>query len=280
MSKMKVYENETFSYDRSFSNQSDVNIKNCLFDGGEEAENAFLGSGRLIIESSSFDQYSPFWNVHKLKIEKAEFTKSASRALWYSDHINITETSILGDKALRECSYIEIKKCDIKSDEFGWFSKFVNINDSEVEGGYFMLKAENMAFRKALFRGNSPFQYIKNATFENCKFEAGDSFWHGENVLIKDSEIDGDCFGWYSDRLLLINCKIRGSRALCYCKNLRILNCDMEGVTNAFEGSEVEAELSGGIGSIINPAEGVIKASNIGEVVMDSDNPRFRIIEV
>ena len=46
----------------------------------------------------------------------------------------------------------------------------------------------------------------------------------------------------------------------------------------AFEKSQVEAELTGSVVSIKNPAEGTIKVPAVGEIIMDDSNAKGKII--
>lgn len=277
MGKMEIYENESFSGNRCLADKKDVTIRNCTFDGSSGGENALLRSSRLVVENVLIDQKGVFWNSSKLKITTAEFAKRAEMALWYSDHLNVSDASINCDKVLRECSHIDLNKCGIVSNEFGWFNSFINVMNTKVEGDYFMLKSENMAFRNTSATGSSAYQYVKNATFENCEIIGDNMFWHAENVLIKDCEIKGDSIGWFSDRILMINCRISGRNPFCNCKNLQMSGCTIVGTGIAFENSEVEADLEGSLESIVNPAAGVIKVPEVKEVVMDKKNPRCRI---
>ncbi len=52
-------------------------------------------------------------------------------ALWYTSHVEIKNSELLGIKAVRECNDIEIVDTKIVSPEFGWRSNNIygkNIN--------------------------------------------------------------------------------------------------------------------------------------------------------
>ena len=130
-------------------------------------------------------------------------TQACRAALWYSDHVEITDTKLHGIKALRECSDVVIRNCDIISPEFGWSTRGIRMEDTTAVSEYFMMRSEDLIFRGVEFKGKYSFQYIKNATFENCVFDTKDAFWHGENITVKDSLVKGEYLAWYSDGLTL-----------------------------------------------------------------------------
>ena len=117
---MKKIENGTFDEERAFYGTHDVIVKKCSFDGPADGESAFKECENISVENCFFNLRYPFWHDHHLKIVDSEMTELCRAALWYSDHVEIADTNLHGIKALRECSDIMIKNCDIISPEFGW----------------------------------------------------------------------------------------------------------------------------------------------------------------
>ena len=58
-------------------------------------------------------------------------TKNCRAALWYSKDISITNSTLGGIKALRECSDVTIYNSYIDSAEFGWKTKKLTINNTD-----------------------------------------------------------------------------------------------------------------------------------------------------
>ena len=201
-------------------------------------------------------------------------------ALWYSDHIEITGTKMHGIKALRECSDVVIRGCDILSPEFGWSVNRIVMEDSTAESEYFMMRSENITFRNVVFKGKYSFQYIRNALFENCTFDTKDAFWHGENVVVRDSVVRGEYLAWYADGLTFEHCKIIGTQPLCYCKNLRMIDCEMVDADLCFEKSDVDARITTPVLSIKNPRSGLITVPSVVEIVMDDAAAKGEIREL
>ena len=275
---MQVIENQTFDMERALYGSNGVLARNCSFDGPADGESAFKEGQNIEAEHCFFNLRYPFWHDHRLKIADSEMTEFCRAALWYSDHVEITDSKMHGIKALRECSDVLIRNCDIISPEFGWSVRGICMEDTTADSEYFMMRSENLTFRNVTFKGKYSFQYIKNATFENCIFDTKDAFWHGENITVKNSVVKGEYLAWYSDGLTLIDCKIIGTQPLCYCKNLKLIRCEMVDTDLAFEKSEVEAVITTKIDSIKNPLSGWIQAPEVGELIMDDEEAKGEVL--
>ncbi len=277
---MKVIENQTFDMERALYGSNGVLVRNCSFDGPADGESALKEGRDIEAEHCFFNLRYPFWHDHGLKITDSEMTEKCRAALWYSDHVEITDCRLHGIKALRECSDVLIRNCDIISPEFGWSVRGIRMEDTTAVSEYFMMRSENLTFRGVSFKGKYSFQYIKNAVFENCIFDTKDAFWHGENVTVRDSIVKGEYLAWYSDGLTLVNCKIIGTQPLCYCKNLKLINCEMIDTDLAFEKSEVEAVIATKVDSIKNPLSGRIQVPELGELIMDDPDAKGQVLVI
>jgi len=152
------------------------------------------------------------------------------------------------------------------------------MDNTAVESEYFMLRAEELAFRDVRFKGKYSFQYIRNGLFENCILDTKDAFWHAENVVIRNSFVKGEYLAWYSKNLTLENCRIIGTQPFCYCDNLVLRNCKMEETDFSFERSDVEAHVTTPILSVKNPRAGHIYAPAVTEIILDDPDALGEII--
>lgn len=273
-----VVENQTLDMERALYGEQGIVVRNCSFDGPADGESALKEGKDIEAEHCFFNLRYPFWHDRGLKITDSEMTELCRAALWYSDHVEITNCKLHGIKALRECSDVRIQNCDIISPEFGWSVRGIHMEDTKAVSEYFMMRSENLTFKNVTFQGKYSFQYIRNATFENCTFDTKDAFWHGENVTVKDSVIKGEYLAWYSDGLTLINCKIIGTQPLCYCRNLKLIDCEMIDTDLAFEKSEVEAVITTKVDSIKNPRSGRIEVKELGELIMDDPDAEGEVV--
>lgn len=274
---MKIIEKQTFDEERALYGSRSMTLNDCSFDGPADGESAIKEALDIRVNRCFFNLRYPFWHVHGLAIHDSELTQLCRAALWYSDNIEITGTKMYGIKALRECSNVVIRDCDIVSPEFGWSVNNITMDDSTAASEYFMMRSENLVFKNVTFKGKYSFQYIKNALFENCNFDTKDAFWHGKNVTVRNSVVKGEYLAWYSDGLTLENCKIIGTQPLCYCKNLKLINCEMIDTDLCFEKSEVEASIVTPVVSIKNPLSGTITVPSVGEIIMDDENAKGEI---
>ncbi len=275
---MKVIENQTFDMERAFYGSNGVLVRNCSFDGPADGESAFKEGKDVVAEHCFFNLRYPFWHDHGLKITDSEMTELCRAALWYSDNVEITDSKMHGIKALRECSNVYIRNCDIISPEFGWSVQGIHMEDTKAASEYFMMRSKDLTFRGVTFKGKYSFQYIENATFENCAFDTKDAFWHGKNITVKNSVVKGEYLAWYSEGLTLIGCRIIGTQPFCYCKNLKLIDCEMIDTDLAFEKSEVEAVITTKVESIKNPLSGRIEVPEVGELIRDDENAKGEVL--
>lgn len=275
---MNTIERKIFDEERALYGSHELIVRSCSFDGPADGESAFKECTDITAEHCFFNLRYPFWHVHGLKISDSEMSENCRASLWYSDHIEITGTKMHGIKALRECSDVSIRDCDIISPEFGWSTRGIRMEDTTAVSEYFMMRSENLTFRNVTFTGKYSFQYIKNAVFENCTFDTKDAFWHGENILVRNSVVKGEYLAWYSNGLTFENCKIIGTQPLCYCKNLKLIHCEMIDCDLAFEKSEVEAQIITSVVSIKNPLSGTISVPAVGEIIREDPDSRGKII--
>lgn len=275
---MKIIENQTFDMERALYGSKELLVKNCSFDGPADGESAFKECSEIETDSCFFNLRYPFWHNDALKIHDCELTENCRAALWYAKHVEITDTKLHGIKALRECSDIKMENCDVISPEFGWSVDGLQIKNSTVTSEYFMLRSSDLHFTDVNFQGKYSFQYIKDAVFENCILDTKDAFWHSEKVTVKNSVVKGEYLAWYSEGLTLINCKIIGTQPFCYCKNLTLIDCEMKQTDLAFEKSEVQAVVTTPIDSVKNPLSGTIQAPAVGELIMDDEMAKGKVI--
>lgn len=275
---MNIIANKTFDEERALYNAKNLTVKDCSFDGPADGESAFKEGNSIVVENCFFNLRYPFWHDDELKITGSEMTELCRAALWYSDNIIITDTKLHGIKALRECSHVTMRGCDVISPEFGWSVCGITMEDCTVESEYFMMRSECLNFQSVRMKGKYSFQYITDSVFENCIFDTKDAFWHGKNITVRNSVVKGEYLAWYSENMTFENCKIIGTQPLCYCKNLRLIDCEMIETDLSFERSEVEAVLTAPIISIKNPLSGHIHVPKVEEIIMDIDEAKGEII--
>ena len=275
---MDIIANKTFDEERALYNAQGLRVQDCTFDGPADGESAFKEGEDIQVRRCFFNLRYPFWHDKGAVISDSEMTQLCRAALWYSEDLEIAGSKLHGIKALRECSRVAMRDCDIVSPEFGWSTDTIQMEGCTAESEYFMMRSSHLTFRDVQMKGKYSFQYIQDAVFDHCNFDTKDAFWHGKNITVRDSVVKGEYLAWYSEDITFERCKIIGTQPLCYCKNLRLIDCEMIGADLAFERSEVEATLTAPIDSIKNPLSGRIYVPAVGEIIRDLEQAKGEVI--
>lgn len=260
---------QNFDEERALYNIKNTEVSDCVFAGPADGESALKETRDVLVKDCSFSLRYPLWHARGFELDNVTMDELTRAAIWYSSDGIIRHTVMDGIKALRECDNIRIEDSTAHSPEFGWRTRGLSIDRSEMESEYFLFECRDVTINDLKMKGKYSFQYIENMTITNSYLDTKDAFWHGKNITVKDSVLKGEYLAWFAEDLTLINCKIIGTQPLCYCKNLKLVNCTMEGTDLAFEYSEVEAEINGDILSVKNPKSGTIIADSVGEVIWD-----------
>ena len=249
----------------------DLHLDNVTILAGESA----LKECRNIIATNCrFEGNYPFWHVHGFTIRNCYFTAGGRSALWYSDHLKMTDTVIDAPKMFREMHDIEIENVEMNdADEVFWRCKRIRIENLRLHGGtYPFMLSSDLCVNGLESDSKYVFQYAKNAVIRHAKIISKDAFWETENVTVYDSELNGEYLGWHSRNLRLVNCRITGEQPLCYADNLILENCSFDASCDrAFEYSTLKADINGTVTNIKNPASGYIVADDIGSVTLDEN---------
>lgn len=265
---MKITINgKTYDEERALYALSDAEVSDCSFMGPADGESAMKESRDIAVKNCRFELRYPLWHSHKFTLSDSSMSETCRAPLWYSTDGIIDGTEINGVKCLRECQDISLKNCRAVSPEFGWRCDRLNVTDCEIESEYPFFESRNMTVHNLTLKGKYSFQYVENAEIFDSHFQTKDSFWHAKNITVENSVINGEYFGWYSENLTLRNCKISGTQPFCYCKKLTLIDCTLEGCDLAFEYSDVQADIIGGIDSVKNPMSGKITADSIGAII-------------
>lgn len=263
-------ENKTFDEERALYNIENADIINCTFAGPADGESSFKEARNVSIYDSYFDLRYPLWHTHNFELIDSKLGDNARAAFWYSTYGLIKNVNINTIKSFRNCENIKIIDSHIVASEVGWFCNNMSIEKSYIEGDYPLLRAENITIDNSTISGKYSLQYMKNVKITNSILNTKDAFWHSENVVVENSKINGAYLAWYAKDITFINCEIIGTQPLCYTEGLKLINCKMIDSDLAFEYSEVKADIVGHIDSIKNPKSGYIKASSIGEVIIEN----------
>lgn len=249
----------------------DLRLENVTIRAGESA---IKECSNIEAVNCRFEGNYPFWHVHGFVIDRCYFDVGGRSALWYSDHLKMTDTRIDAPKMFRQMHDIEIENVEMAdADEVFWRCDRLNIKNLKLHGGTYPFMFCNDIYIDGLESDSKyVFQYVKNMELRHAKITTKDALWESENVTVYDSDLDGEYLGWHSRNLHLVNCRISGTQPLCYAENLVLENCTFaEDCDLAFEYSSVQATVKGPIHSVKNPRSGSITAESYGRIVLDEN---------
>lgn len=266
---MKLLQNQTFDQERALYGSRSLHVDCCAFDGPADGESAFKECADIRVTDCFMNLRYPFWHDTGLTVERCRMTELCRAALWYSENVTLRNSQLHGIKALRECGDVKVEGCDIRSAEFGWSTRGIEMRDCDVQGEYFMMRSDRLRFQNVRLHGKYSFQYITDSVFENCDLDTKDAFWHAKNVTVRNCTVKGEYLAWYCEDVTFENCTIIGTQPLCYCKGLKLIDCRMIDTDLSFERSQVEATLTAPIDSIKNPRSGHITVPAVGQLIWD-----------
>lgn len=266
-----LIENQSYDEERALYYTQGTDIKNCVFAGPADGESVLKESRDISLYDCKFSLRYPLWHVKTFSMDSTTMDELTRAAIWYADNGTITNSTLNGIKAVRECKNISIQDSKIVSPEFGWKSDGITLKDSYVESEYLFMDTNNVHLERVSMKGKYSFQYIDNLTIEDSYLDTKDAFWHSKNITVKNSTVKGEYLAWFSENLTLENCTIIGTQPLCYCKNLKLINCKMDPNCDlAFEYSDVDATITGHVTSIKNPKSGTITCDSVGEIIHEN----------
>ncbi|MBR4277704.1 MAG: DUF3737 family protein [Lachnospiraceae bacterium] len=255
--------------ERALFNSNDLHITECVFDNGESP---LKESSNIEINECLFRWKYPLWYCNNIKADRCTFFDMARAGIWYTKNIEVKNTVYQAPKGFRRCDNLTLENIAFThAQETLWSCNDVKIKDVTVKGDYFAMNCSNMEIDNLTLDGNYSFDGVKNMTIRNSHLISKDAFWNTENVTVYDSFITGEYLGWNAKNLTLVNCVIESLQGMCYVDNLVMKDCKLFNTNLAFEYSNVNAEITGDVISVLNPKSGTIKAEHIGELIIEKD---------
>lgn len=235
-------------------------------------ESALKKTSDITAVNCTFEGKYPFWHSRAFVLDHCRFTVGARAALWYSQGCTMRDCVVEAPKMFRKMSGISVENTNFPDgEEMLWDCDGVTLRNVAIDNcDYLFMHTDNIDIDHYRQNGNYTFQYCRNVVIRNAVINSKDAFWNTENVTVYDSEINGEYLGWYSKNLTMVNCRISGTQPFCYISGLKLVGCTMaEDSDLAFEESDVDAEILSRITSVKNPHRGTIRASQVGELILD-----------
>lgn len=266
---MQKFVEQKFIGERAMFGVKDAEFERCGFAAGESP----LKHGQnLRLKNCIFEWKYPLWYAKNVAVEDGFLTQTARAGIWYAQDVSFKNTLIQAPKSFRRCQNVRLENVNLtRAEETLWSCEDVEIKNVCAHGDYFVMNCENVRVYGLNLDGNYGFDGCKNLLVEDSKLLSKDAFWNCENVTVRNSFISGEYLAWNSKNVTFENCTIESLQGLCYVQNLMLRGCRTLDTTLAFEYSSVDVEILGSITSVKNPLSGVIRAMEIGEVIIEKE---------
>ena len=275
---MTSYNNQTFEGERALFEGQDLDIRECVFQNGESP---LKHADNVTLTGSTFAWKYPLWYAKNIKVNDGIWKEMGRAGVWYSNNVTVDKAYIEAPKNFRRCDKLILSDVQLpNAQETLWSCSNVELKNVSAKGDYFAMNCCDIKVGNLNLDGNYSFDGCKNVEVRDSRLMSKDAFWNCENVTVYNSYICGEYLGWNSKNVTLIDCTISSLQGMCYIDNLVMKNCKLEDTTLAFEYSNVDAEVTGNIVSVLNPSSGTIKADSIDMLILEKDKSDFANLKI
>lgn len=253
--------------ERALFRSKDLSIEYSIFADGESP---LKESRDISLKNTSFQWKYPLWYCRNITVQDCDFAEMARAGIWYTDNITVADTLYEAPKGFRRVKGLTLRNVDLPhAEETLWHCSDVTLENVVAKGDYFAMNCGHMKLDQFRLVGNYCFDGCHDVEVHHAKMLSKDAFWNCENIMVYDSYICGEYLGWNSRNITFVNCVIESLQGMCYMDNVVMKNCRLLNTTLAFEYSTADVETAGRIESVKNPSAGVIRAGEIGELILN-----------
>ena len=264
---MQEIKEQRLTGERALFRSKDLSIEYSIFADGESP---LMESRDISLKNTSFQWKYPLWYCRNITVQDCDFAEMARAGIWYTDNITVADTLYEAPKGFRRVKGLTLRNVDLPhAEETLWHCSDVTLENVVAKGDYFAMNCDHMKLDQFRLVGNYCFDGCHDVEVHHAKMLSKDAFWNCENIMVYDSYICGEYLGWNSRNVTFVNCVIESLQGMCYMDNVVMKNCRLLNTTLAFEYSTADVETAGRIESVKNPSAGVIRAGEIGELILN-----------
>lgn len=264
---MQEIKEQRLTGERALFRSKDLSIEYSIFADGESP---LKESRDISLKNTSFQWKYPLWYCRNITVQDCDFAEMAIAGIWYTDNITVADTLYEAPKGFRRVKGLTLRNVDLPhAEETLWHCSDVTLENVVAKGDYFAMNCDHMKLDQFRLVGNYCFDGCHDVEVHHAKMLSKDAFWNCENIMVYDSYICGEYLGWNSRNVTFVNCVIESLQGMCYMDNVVMKNCRLLNTTLAFEYSTADVETAGRIESVKNPSAGVIRAGEIGELILN-----------
>ena len=264
---MQEIKEQRLTGERALFRSKVLSIEYSIFADGESP---LKESRDISLKNTSFQWKYPLWYCRNITVQDCDFAEMARAGIWYTDNITVADTLYEAPKGFRRVKGLTLRNVDLPhAEETLWHCSDVTLENVVAKGDYFAMNCDHMKLDQFRLVGNYCFDGCHDVEVHHAKMLSKDAFWNCENIMVYDSYICGEYLGWNSRNVTFVNCVIESLQGMCYMDNVVMKNCRLLNTTLAFEYSTADVETAGRIESVKNPSAGVIRAGEIGELILN-----------
>ena len=264
---MQEIKEQRLTGERALFRSKDLSIEYSIFADGESP---LKESRDISLKNTSFQWKYPLWYCRNIAVQDCDFAEMARAGIWYTDNITVADTLYEAPKGFRRVKGLTLRNVDLPhAEETLWHCSDVTLENVVAKGDYFAMNCDHMKLDQFRLVGNYCFDGCHDVEVHHAKMLSKDAFWNCENIMVYDSYICGEYLGWNSRNVTFVNCVIESLQGMCYMDNVVMKNCRLLNTTLAYEYSTADVETAGRIESVKNPSAGVIRAGEIGELILN-----------
>lgn len=264
---MQEIKEQRLTGERALFRSKDLSIEYSIFADGESP---LKESRDISLKNTSFQWKYPLWYCRNITVQDCDFAEMARAGIWYTDNITVADTLYEAPKGFRRVKGLTLRNVDLPhAEETLWHCSDVTLENVVAKGDYFAMNCDHMKLDQFRLVGNYCFDGCHDVEVHHAKMLSKDAFWNCENIMVYDSYICGEYLGWNSRNVTFVHCVIESLQGMCYMDNVVMKNCRLLNTTLAFEYSTADVETAGRIESVKNPSAGVIRAGEIGELILN-----------
>lgn len=264
---MQEIKEQRLTGERALFRSKDLSLEYSIFADGESP---LKESRDISLKNTSFQWKYPLWYCRNITVQDCDFAEMARAGIWYTDNITVADTLYEAPKGFRRVKGLTLRNVDLPhAEETLWHCSDVTLENVVAKGDYFAMNCDHMKLDQFRLVGNYCFDGCHDVEVHHAKMLSKDAFWNCENIMVYDSYICGEYLGWNSRNVTFVNCVIESLQGMCYMDNVVMKNCRLLNTTLAFEYSTADVETAGRIESVKNPSAGVIRAGEIGELILN-----------
>lgn len=255
--------------ERALFHAENLKIYDSIFDDGESP---LKECSNISLYQTMFKWKYPLWYAQNVTAQDCTWFEMARAGVWYSKNVAVKGAVIEAPKNFRRCEGLLLDHVTFSNaQETLWHCGDVRMNRVVARGDYFAMGSRKMVIDDLDLVGNYSFDGCENVEIDHSRLLSKDAFWNSDHITVRNSFISGEYLGWNSRHLTLIDCTIESLQGMCYIDHLVMKRCKLINTTLAFEYSSVEADIDSHIDSVLNPTSGAIRASSIGELILQKD---------